>query len=34
MKHPVEVPKKLEFEEMAAYALLVANDIIDLKPSL
>ena len=33
MKHPVEVPKKLEFEEMVAYALLVASDVIDLEPS-
>ena len=29
----MEVPKKLEFEEMTAYALSVASDIIDLEPS-
>ena len=33
VKRPAEVPRKLEFEEMAAYALLVASDIIDLEPS-
>ena len=33
VKCPVEVPKKLEFEEMVAYALLVASDVIDLEPS-
>ena len=30
---PMEVPKKLNFEEMAAYALSFANDIIDLESS-
>ena len=33
VKRLVEVPKKLGFEEMATYGLLVENDIIDLDPS-